>query len=233
MKSVHAALPWLIGLALLALVTAFITRGDGKATPRSLSEAKPSRPAVERESDEGDGRRHQAKRFERTPTDNRASIQPRPKGATDDLSPASQSHAAAAAVNSPRLDPTNATKDTPALGFPRGKTLPKGGMVTALREQVADEDLSLLAHLGARMARPAPHIAFRLLAMKRSGATHADLLRFVREKFPPNLRLKAETVAWLEQQRGLTPPQPSRDMPKADRERLRKALARTGRPLGR
>ncbi len=106
-------------------------------------------------------------------------------------------------------------------------------MVTALREQVADEDLSLLAHLGARMGRPAPNIAFRLLAMKRSGATHADLLRFVREKFPPNLRLKAETVAWLEQQRGLTPPQPSRDMPKVDRERLRKALARTGRPLGR
>ncbi|MCO4761807.1 MAG: hypothetical protein KC502_09900 [Myxococcales bacterium] len=106
-------------------------------------------------------------------------------------------------------------------------------MVGAIRAQVADKDLGLLSHLGKRLGKPAPPIVWQLLKRKRAGATEEELLAFIRTRFPKDLRLRAETVAWLERQAGggATPADvlPKNRLSPERRARLRRVLERVGR----
>lgn len=61
------------------------------------------------------------------------------------------------------------------------------------------ENLELPALLGKRLGRRPPQVVWALLDLRQAGATQAAQEAFVRDRFGPDLKLKAWTLAWLRQ----------------------------------
>ncbi len=223
MATLRRSLPALVVAGLLALGLGFWLRGAGEPAPAPVQAAV----AAARAADAAAPPVNPDQPGTRGPAPSAPPTAPVPSAApaAQPTAPAAPVHPSQPAPGAPAA-PSPAQADPPP-GLPRGKALPAGGLVAAMRAQVADEDLALLSRLGARLGKPAPPVVWKLLRRKRDGASHEDLLRYVRAEFPADLRLKVETVAWLDEAFGVAAPPPKPHLKPAERARLRRALGRT------
>ena len=75
--------------------------------------------------------------------------------------------------------------------------------VDSLVKKYGPELLELPAMLGKKLGSAPPDAVYKLLDMKKAGASQEQLIKFVREELPGGLKVKLWTTVWLEKQAGV------------------------------
>ena len=98
-----------------------------------------------------------------------------------------------------------APADSPQQGSREG-VAPQGKRLTMqdIQQRYGVENMALAAMLGRRLKRPPPKEVYELMAMRKQGASHEELMAYNRAHVP-GLDTRLLVTQWLMQQRGDAP----------------------------